>query len=140
MGSLSNTIKKLVQECVPSPALQSPQHTPALRQQKHDQPSFVIPSSPTLQRLADSTLQEKARRCLEQLGVFPTVQQWEMILAPTSSTCVIAGAGSGKSSTLILRLLLLHKLLNIPLDDMHVFSFTRASIKDFRQKLADKII
>jgi len=62
-----------------------------------------------------------------------------MILSPSTSTCVIAGAGSGKSTTLILRLLVLHKLLGIPLNETHVFSFTKASTEDFQDKLASQL-
>ncbi len=100
---------------------------------------FLLPACPTIQQLALPERQAEARRCVSLLGVEPTPDQWQMILAPTSTTCVIAGAGSGKSTTLILRLLVLHKLLNIPLDEMHVFSFTRASTRDFQEKLAQRL-
>jgi superfamily I DNA/RNA helicase len=100
------------------------------------QPDFVIPPARTLQRLAEPAVAAEARRCLVRLGEDPTAAQWEMILAPTASTCVIAGAGSGKSTTLILRLLVLHKVLAVPLEEMHVFSFTRASTREFQRRLA----
>lgn len=108
--------------------------------QKQPESPFIIPPSSKLQKLDDSQMQAEARRCLGLLGEKPTPKQWEMILAATSSTCVIAGAGSGKSTTLILRILVMHKLLGISLDEMHVFSFTRASTEEFQQKLANKLM
>ncbi len=136
METISTRLKKIAMSFTPSQATQPTQGTSTL----HHQASFVIPSSLTLQRLEDSTIQAEARRCLTLLGEQPTEKQWDMILASTTSTRVSAGAGSGKSTTLILRLLIMHKLLGIPLDEMHVFSFTNASVVDFRKKLTDKLI
>ncbi len=95
----------------------------------------------SLQHLGSARIQEEVRQSLTQLDVqSPTRAQWDMILAPYPSAYVIAGAGSGKSTTLILRLLVLHKVLRIPLDEIHVFSFTRASTQEFQRKLADKLV
>jgi superfamily I DNA/RNA helicase len=85
-------------------------------------------------------MQAEARRCFALLKVLPTVEQWEMLLSSEASTSVIAGAGSGKSTTLIHRLLIFHKLLGIPLDEMHVFSFTKASVRDFQQKRVTQLL
>jgi len=65
----------------------------------------------------------------------PTDSQWDMILSPARSTRVIAGAGSGKSSSLSLRVVLLHKYLSIPIDQITVVTFTRASRADMLKKL-----
>ncbi|MBY0240268.1 MAG: UvrD-helicase domain-containing protein [Burkholderiaceae bacterium] len=65
----------------------------------------------------------------------PTEDQWKMILSRTPSTYVIAGAGSGKSTTLILRILLLHRYLKFELDSMTVVTFTKKSQIDFVVKL-----
>lgn len=67
----------------------------------------------------------------------PSKQQWEMILSPATATYVIAGAGSGKTTSLAYRVLLMNKLLDIPLSEIRVFSFTRASRKSFQRKLVD---
>jgi ATP-dependent exoDNAse (exonuclease V) beta subunit len=37
----------------------------------------------------------------------PSAAQWKMIFSDTPSTSVIAGAGAGKSTTLVLRIVLL---------------------------------
>ncbi|MGX9713260.1 MULTISPECIES: UvrD-helicase domain-containing protein [Janthinobacterium] len=65
----------------------------------------------------------------------PTTEQWKMILSRTPSTYVIAGAGSGKSTTLILRILLLHHYLDFELGSMTVVTFTKLSRLDFIGKL-----
>lgn len=58
-----------------------------------------------------------------------------MILSPLVSPCVVAGAGSGTATTLIQRILILHTLLGISLDELHVFSCTKASTQEFQRKL-----
>ena len=40
----------------------------------------------------------------------PSAAQWKMIFSDTPSTSVVAGAGAGKSTTLVLRILLLDAL------------------------------
>lgn len=140
MEPISNALREFVRRFVPLQTLQTPQSVLTLSNQQRNPAPWVIPASPTLQRLTDPVLQAKARQYLAQLGEKPTGDQWKMILAATTSTRICAGAGSGKSTTLILRLLIIHKLLGIPLDEMHVFSFTTASVMEFREKLKEKLI
>ena len=65
----------------------------------------------------------------------PSAAQWKMIFSETPSTCVIAGAGAGKSTSLVLRILLLRHYLGYELDAMTVVTFTRESRKDFIARL-----
>lgn len=82
--------------------------------------------------------QEVRDKVAEHLkGQEPTDDQWEMIFSRDPSTCIVAGAGSGKSTTMVLRLLVLHKYLGIPKERIAVVTFTRESRKDFRRKLAE---
>ena len=67
----------------------------------------------------------------------PSAAQWKMIFSETPSTSVVAGAGAGKSTTLVLRILLLHHYLGFELDSMTVVTFTRESRKDFINKLIE---
>lgn len=67
----------------------------------------------------------------------PSVAQWKMIFSDTPSTYVIAGAGAGKSTSLVLRILLLNRYLGFELDAMTVVTFTRESRKDFVNKLIE---
>lgn len=67
----------------------------------------------------------------------PTEDQWRMIFSTTPSTCVVAGAGSGKSTTLVLRILLLHHYLGFELSSLTVVTFTNMSRWDFIGKLTD---
>ena len=67
----------------------------------------------------------------------PSAAQWKMIFSDTPSTSVVAGAGAGKSTSLVLRILLLTHYLGFELDSMTVVSFTRESRKDFISKLQE---
>lgn len=65
----------------------------------------------------------------------PSPEQWAMIFADTTCTSVIAGAGSGKSTTLALRVLLKHVHLGIALNHLQVTTFTTESKKDLMKKI-----
>nr|WP_189660052.1 UvrD-helicase domain-containing protein [Pseudomonas farsensis] len=65
----------------------------------------------------------------------PSAAQWKLIFSDTPSTCVVAGAGAGKSTSLVLRILLLRHYLSFELDAMTVVTFTRESRRDFIQRL-----
>ncbi|MGY2288343.1 UvrD-helicase domain-containing protein [Pseudomonas sp. SDO528_S397] len=67
----------------------------------------------------------------------PSAAQWKMIFSDTPSTSVIAGAGAGKSTSLVLRILLLTHYLGFELSSMTVVTFTRESRKDFIAKLME---
>ncbi len=67
----------------------------------------------------------------------PSAAQWKMIFSDTPATSVVAGAGAGKSTTLVLRILLLSHYLGFELDSMTVVTFTRESRKDFINKLIE---
>jgi hypothetical protein len=68
-------------------------------------------------------------------GSQPSAAQWKLIFSDTPSTCVVAGAGAGKSTSLVLRILLLRHYLGFELDAMTVVTFTRESRRDFIQRL-----
>jgi superfamily I DNA/RNA helicase len=67
----------------------------------------------------------------------PSAAQWKMIFSDTPATSVIAGAGAGKSTSLVLRILLLTHYLGFELSSMTVVTFTRESRKDFINKLME---
>jgi len=68
----------------------------------------------------------------------PTSDQERVVFSDLVAIPVIAGAGSGKSTTLVSRVLFLHKILDIPLGNMSVFTFTRKSRADFIEKLVEE--
>lgn len=68
-------------------------------------------------------------------GTLPTAAQWKVIFSDAHATCVVAGAGSGKSSSLVLRIVLLTCYLGVPLAEISVVTFTRASREDFIRRL-----
>lgn|GEM_PF-4333874 len=65
----------------------------------------------------------------------PSDDQWKLILSRTPTTSVIAGAGSGKSTTMVLRLIVLRHYLGIQFSSITVVTFTRESKRDFAEKL-----
>jgi len=69
----------------------------------------------------------------------PEPDQWDMILSDCPATYVIAGAGSGKSTSLVLRVLLLNLYAEIDRGQISVFTFTRASRADFIKKYRERM-
>jgi superfamily I DNA/RNA helicase len=65
----------------------------------------------------------------------PTPEQAQVIFSDLAATSVLAGAGSGKSTTLVGRVLFLHKCLGVSFGNMSVFTFTKKSRADFITKL-----
>lgn len=78
---------------------------------------------------------EVAAAVAKRLVDEPTPAQWDMIFAANPATCIFAGAGSGKSTTLVLRVIFMLVHLNVLIDHMTVVSFTRASCKELRESL-----
>lgn len=102
---------------------------------------FASSISNVLMKSCDFSITDELRKTiredmLNKLKVNHTQSQWEMILTRRNNVYVVAGAGSGKSTTLVSRIILLHCYLKIPLEEITVFSFTRASTQEFRDKLS----
>ncbi|MBD8100426.1 UvrD-helicase domain-containing protein [Pseudomonas fluorescens] len=92
--------------------------------------NFVFPIS----KMLANTIKADVEKLLPEHQQ-PTPVQWEMILSTAPSTCIVAGAGSGKSTTMVLRLLVIHYYLGVPLNKITVVTFTRDSRFDFIKKL-----
>ena len=65
----------------------------------------------------------------------PSPEQWKMILARAPATRIFAGAGSGKTTTLVLRVVFMLCHLDIPREQLTVISFTKASCDELRAQL-----
>jgi hypothetical protein len=65
----------------------------------------------------------------------PSDEQWVMILCRTPLARIFAGAGSGKSTTLLLRVVFMLCHLQIPAASLTVISFTNASCAELRDQL-----
>lgn len=65
----------------------------------------------------------------------PSDEQWAMILARGPLTRIFAGAGSGKSTTLLLRVVYLLAHLGVDPAKLTVISFTNASCAQLREQL-----
>jgi hypothetical protein len=81
-----------------------------------------------------------ARLIAEGVVSEPTPEQWEMILSAAPTACVAAGAGSGKSTTLALRVYYMVAHLKLPQNRVTVVTFTRAAVKDLRAKLDEVFV
>lgn len=65
----------------------------------------------------------------------PSDEQWAMILCRQPLTRIFAGAGSGKSTTLVLRVVFMLCHLNVEPERLTVISFTNASCAELRERL-----
>lgn len=65
----------------------------------------------------------------------PSDEQWAMILCRAPLARIFAGAGSGKSTTLLLRVVFMLCHLRIPAASLTVISFTNASCAELRGQL-----
>lgn len=65
----------------------------------------------------------------------PSDEQWAMILCRAPLARIFAGAGSGKSSTLVLRVVFLLCHLEVDPKRLTVISFTNASCAELRERL-----
>ena len=65
-----------------------------------------------------------------------TDAQAKMIFSSSRLVNVIAGAGSGKTTTMIARIIYMIQYLNIDIDHITVITFTKSSREDFTAKLA----
>jgi superfamily I DNA/RNA helicase len=67
----------------------------------------------------------------------PTDAQLGLIFSEAGAQSVVAGAGAGKSTSLVSRFLVMNKHLELPLQSISVFTFTRNSRFDFVDKLVE---
>lgn len=76
---------------------------------------------------------------LKSIGITPDEDQERMLFSRTPGCRITAGAGAGKSTTLAARVALLHIELGVPLEQITVCTFTRASRAEFIEKVTDII-
>ncbi len=60
----------------------------------------------------------------------PTADQWKAVLTPTATTAVTGAAGTGKTQTILLRVIYLHVYLQVPLEEITVLTFSREARQD----------
>ncbi|MFI8610549.1 UvrD-helicase domain-containing protein [Pseudomonas sp. NPDC077649] len=109
------------------------------RQQKADNPgpAGIYPAARL--KVDDAQIQAMRQRVAEAVraGLIgaPSDEQWAMILCRAPLTRIFAGAGSGKSSTLVLRVVFMLCHLHIDPARLTVISFTNASCAELRERL-----
>lgn len=79
--------------------------------------------------------EQVARAVTAGLLSAPSDEQWAMILSHHPLTRIFAGAGSGKSTTLVLRVVFMLCHLGIKPEQLTVISFTNASCTELREQL-----
>ncbi len=65
----------------------------------------------------------------------PTADQWRAILTSTATTGVTGAAGTGKTQTILLRVIYLHVYLQVPLEEITVLTFSREARQDTAAEL-----
>lgn len=84
---------------------------------------------------AQAMREQVARAVTAGLLSAPSDEQWAMILSHHPLTRIFAGAGSGKSTTLVLRVAFMLCHLGIKPEQLTVISFTNASCAELREQL-----
>lgn len=94
------------------------------------------PAKMTLEQGQVQAMRLRVGRAVEA-GVIcaPSDEQWAMILSDSPVTRVFAGAGSGKSTTLVLRVVFMLCHMGIAPERLTVISFTNASCAQLREQL-----
>lgn len=85
--------------------------------------------------LKKQMIQDTQKAVESGLVSMPSESQWEMIFSDHPASSVVAGAGSGKSTTLVLRLVFMVCYLKIDINEIQLISFTRASCEELREKI-----
>ena len=74
-----------------------------------------------------------------KVGKTPDPKQWDVVKTASNNVCVWAGAGSGKTLSLVWRVVFLHVYLGIDLNEITVLSFTKKSVEKFREDLIEAL-
>ncbi len=75
------------------------------------------------------------RSMVKDKGILLTDEQWEAVSYPLSALAVFAGPGSGKTTVITLRTAFLHLVEGLAPEEMLVFTFTRKSALELKQRL-----
>ncbi|MGA4322953.1 UvrD-helicase domain-containing protein [Ectopseudomonas hydrolytica] len=100
-------------------------------------PAGIYPA--TRLKVEDAQVQAMRERVAQAVSAgligAPSDEQWAMILCRAPLARIFAGAGSGKSSTLVLRVVFLLCHLEVDPKRLTVISFTNASCAELRERL-----
>ena len=103
---------------------------------KSSAPGIYGPALLVVEAKQSQAMREQVARAVTA-GVLspPSDEQWAMILSNHPLTRIFAGAGSGKSTTLVLRVAFMFCHLGIKPEQLTVISFTNASCAELREQL-----
>jgi superfamily I DNA/RNA helicase len=85
------------------------------------------------EKLSDSFIADIKWKIDQKIDMLPS--QKNMVKMKSNNSYVVAGAGSGKTASLVWRILFMHVCLKIPLEEITVFSFTRKTVQELRDEL-----
>ncbi|GGJ98138.1 DNA helicase [Pseudomonas matsuisoli] len=110
--------------------------TPSSRKPSNAAPGIYPAKRMSIDAAQVQAMRERVAAAVEA-GVIgaPSDEQWAMILSRHHATRIFAGAGSGKSTTLVLRIVFMLCHLNLPPERLTVISFTNASCAELRERL-----
>ncbi len=94
-------------------------------------PALMVVDDPQVQAMRERVGQAVAAGVISP----PSDEQWAMILSRHPVTRIFAGAGSGKSTTLVLRVVFMLCHMGIKPESLTVISFTNASCAQLREQL-----
>ncbi|MGE6530085.1 UvrD-helicase domain-containing protein [Pseudomonas sp. NPDC077382] len=119
-----------------SPAGTATPAKPRAKARKPASEGIYGPAKLTVDEQQIQAMRLRVRRAVEA-GVIcaPSNEQWAMILEDSPVTRIFAGAGSGKSTTLVLRVVFMLCHLGIAPERLTVISFTNASCTQLREQL-----
>jgi hypothetical protein len=96
------------------------------RQEAEERAKMLVSEKPI--GIGASLANEFRRDVLARTDRRPRDAQWEMILSDHPATYVVAGAGSGKSTSLVLRVIALNLYRGFSRNEISVFTFTRETL------------
>jgi DNA helicase-4 len=112
---------------------------PARPRAKSSKPASAGIYGPASMAVSAAQIQAMRERVAQAVsaGVIssPSDEQWAMILSRNPATRIFAGAGSGKSTTLVLRVVFMLCHMGIEAERLTVISFTNASCAQLREQL-----
>lgn len=120
----------------PAAAEHAAERQPDVQAQTTPSPAAIYSGGFTPKRAQEQRIRARVEQAVTA-GVVqaPSPEQWKMILAKAPATRIFAGAGSGKTTTLVLRVVFLLYYLEIPQERLTVISFTKASCEELRRQL-----
>ncbi len=102
-------------------------------------PDWLVPNGEAFSPPADIEIRKQIFASWVQTALHMELShsQWNTIISTHAVALVNAGAGSGKTATMTLRLLALNVLYDVPYNQTHVFTFNVTAATEFRNRFME---